>query len=360
MSTHEMDNEAVSHEARDLQISICISTYQRPEGLRRLLDGLDRLTFTQISPPAIEVIVVDNDASRSANEFCENRKHSFKWSLKYDHELQQGVSYTRNRTIANTSEDSDFIVIIDDDEVPVAEWLEELLLTQQQYNADVVSGPVLAHFEGDNVPQWIEQGKFFEPHRYPTGQPINVAFTNNVLIRSSILKGLEQVFDERLAIKGAEDTYLFMRLRKDGYHIVWSDEAIVYEWIPQSRTNLKWLLQRGYWGWSSYSLFEKELYPSLYLQTLRFIKGCGLIVAGALALIPSAFKGKYKLSQALLNLYRGAGTLSGLLGFQGEWLNAEETSGLLSYILTLRTLVSRAKLWALKLSPLNVKATRGI
>ena len=262
---------------------------------------------------------MDNDASGSAAAFCEQVQLKFKGTLKYDIEPQQGVSYARNRTIANASATSDFIAILDDDEVPSLYWLEELLLTQKNYDADIVSGPVMPHFEEQDVLTWIQKGKFFESRYLPTGYAMDAAFTNNVLVRSSALKSFKQVFDERLAIKGAEDTHLFMRLRKLGCQIVWSNEATVIEWTPSSRTNLRWLLQRAYWGWSSYSMFEKELYPSFKCQFIRSLKGCGLIVGGLLALIPAILGGKHKLIQALLNIYRGLGTLSGLIGFQGNW-----------------------------------------
>ena len=300
-------------------VSICIATYKRPDGLKRLLDGINQLSFNKVERPNIEVIVVDNDASGSAGDFCESIKENFQWSLKYDVEPIQGVTYARNRTIANVSEDSDFIAIIDDDEVPEPNWIEELLLVQEKYQVDIVTGPVNAHFEEPDVPEWIKKGKFFEPKHLPTGHLKQSAFTNNVLIRTEILHQLESVFDKRYAIKGSEDTHLFMRLHKAGNKIAWADEAVVTEWIPKSRTNLKWILERAYWGWSSYSLLERDLYPSAKLQLMRFFKGIALMIIGIILMIPGVLRGKSALAQALLNLYRGAGTFAGLVGLQGDW-----------------------------------------
>lgn len=300
------------------QVSICIVTYQRPLGIERLLEGINQLTFTRLEPPTIEVVVVDNDASGSAREPCKHVETHFKWLLKYDIEPVKGVSYARNRTIRNASDSSDFIAMLDDDEVPIPLWLEELLLTQREYDADVVSGPVFPHFEED-VPDWIKKGGFFIPTPHPTGKVMEKAFTGNVLVRTKLVKQLDEVFDVQLAIKGSEDTHLFMRLHSQGSKIVWTNEAIVKEWIPASRTNLKWLLNRGYWGWSSYSLFEKEIYPSMKIQATRCLKGVGLIIFGLVSVLPAIFQGKHKIASALLNIYRGFGTLSGLLGLQGQW-----------------------------------------
>jgi succinoglycan biosynthesis protein ExoM len=302
-----------------LLISICIATYKRPNGLKRLLDGINQLNFNKIESPNIEVIVVDNDPSGSARELCDKIKDNFNWTLKYDIEPIQGVTHARNRTIANVSNQSNFIAIIDDDEVPNPFWLEELLLVREQYQADIVTGPVNPFFEDENVPEWIEKGKFFEPKHFPTGHQLQVAFTNNVLISSKLLFQLDRVFDEAYAIKGAEDTHLFMRLSKTGAKIVWADRAVVTEWIPSHRTNLQWILERGYWGWSSYSLFERDIYSSVKLQIMRFLKGIFLLFTGIILVIPGILRGKFALAQALLNLYRGVGTLAGLFGFQGDW-----------------------------------------
>ncbi|NJK36305.1 MAG: glycosyltransferase family 2 protein [Oscillatoriales cyanobacterium RM1_1_9] len=300
-------------------VSICIATYKRPDQLKCLLEGLNRLTFGKIEIPDIELIIVDNDFSGSAQQLCEEFEAKFAGRLRYDIEIEKGVTYARNRTIKNISQDSDFIAIMDDDEVPDPSWLEELLAVQSQYNADIVTGPVIPQFEDKSTPDWVTKGKFFEPLSQATGSPMNVAFTNNVLVRSKILQQLDPVFDNRLASKAAEDTHLFMRLYKSGYRIVWANEAIVREWIPESRTNVKWLMERAYWGWSSYSLFERELYPSVKVQAVRLIKGCGLIAVGILRSVPAMLQGKHSFVQELLNIYRGLGTLSGVFGIQGKW-----------------------------------------
>ncbi len=295
-------------------VSVCIITYQRPEGLRRLITSLNQLTFRKMKVPHIEVVVIDNDSAGSAVQFCQQIKSEFKWFLKTGIEPKRGISYARNRAIATADQNADFIAMIDDDEVPEPQWLEQLLLVQQEYNADVVAGPVVPHFQND-IPNWAKQGKFFHLERYPTGTEIDVAYSGNVLIRNQVLQKLDKVFDERFALTGGEDSHLFMRLYRAGYKLVWADEAIAHEWIPNSRINVPWVLRRGYRTWSSHSLIERELYPSMKVQTLRIIKGTGLIIIGLFLLIPFLLlKGYHGFIQALLYIYRGSGTFAGLLG----------------------------------------------
>ena len=303
-------------------ISICIATYKRPKRLRLLLEGLNKLNFKKIETPKIEVIVVDNDTVGVANRICQEIKSEFFWDLKTGVEPERGITYARNKTIAMASPNADFIAILDDDEIPEPSWLEELVLAQRQYSSDVVTGPVIPRFENREVADWIVRGKFFEPPRYPTGKIRPVAYTNNVLIKANILKSLDPVFDNRFAILGGSDCYLFLNLHKAGYKIIWADEAIVYDNIPSSRTNLKWILFRGYREPSSYSSAEKELYPSFFVQFVRILKGFALIGIGIVRLVPSLLTEKAAIVNSLVYICRGLGTLGGLVGvFYQEYKN---------------------------------------
>jgi len=303
-----------------MKVSICIPTRDREDPLERLLRSLQELEFGELPEPSVELVVVDNSPSGSARGVCERWGAGGRWPLRYDIEPVPGVTPARNRAVRNVAPDTDFIAMIDDDEIPERGWLENLLLTQQEFAADVVTGPVFPAFEEmDASLRWVEKGRFFAPPRHPTGAVLEKGFTGNILVRASLLRSLPAPFDDRFALKGAEDTHLFMRLRQLGTRIVWSDEAIARESVPRSRMNLKWILARNFWGWSSQALLEREVRGSPTVVVARVSKGLALAALGLVQLPPSLVLGRHRLYRALVHLTRGVGTLSGVLGFQSHW-----------------------------------------
>ncbi|MEO0687167.1 MAG: glycosyltransferase, partial [Cyanobacteria bacterium J06649_11] len=266
------------------KVSVCAATYKRPNTLQKLLESLNTLEFNRIPTPEIEIIIVDNDSAGSAQSTIEAIRPAFQWPLKYFVEANQGVTYARNRCIMETAIDSDFIAMLDDDETATPQWLEELLLIQQEFDADIVAGPVLAVFnQNQEVPDWIKTGGFHSYPRHTTGQEMETAFTGNVMFSNCLTKELDKdrsLFDHRFAQNGAEDAYLFSCLKKQGYKIIWADDAILYEPVTEKRLSLNWILKRGFWSWSVHSLIESELNPSFKTQSIRMIKGLGLICIG--------------------------------------------------------------------------------
>lgn len=296
-----------------MRVAVCIITCQRPEGLKRLLNGLNQLNFHHCKTPKLEIIVVDNDPNGSACKLCQQISPQIKWAIKYYIEPHRGIPFARNTAIACAGEDWEFLAFIDDDEVPQPSWLDELLRAQSLYNADVVSGPVLPYFS-QSVPDWIIKGKFFERSRYSTGHILSGAATNNVLICLKVLQKMKPCFDESLALSGGSDWHFFRRVYAAGYKIVWANNALVDEWIPSSRANLVWLLKRGYRLGITESFCEVDLNPSLAMRAICIFKGIRRIIKGTLFIPLSFIWGKHKFLRNLQYIYHSAGMLVGITG----------------------------------------------
>ncbi|MEK3646558.1 glycosyltransferase family 2 protein [Aeribacillus sp. FSL M8-0235] len=300
-----------------MNIAICVITYKRPKSLEQLILGLDKMRFTKNSIPNIKVVVVDNDTEASSKKLCQELNKIIKWEIIYDIESKRGIPFARNKAVNIIKDYADQVVFIDDDEIPSPQWLDELLYTQKRFNADVVTGPVLPEFR-ENVPSWILKGGFFERFRYSTGTRLDYAATNNVIIKMDVFKSMDKHFNERYALTGGSDTEFFMRVNQSGFKIIWSDEAIVTEIVPNSRANLRWILQRAYRLGNTIARCEVDVISSKKVLIIRFLKAFIRLVQGLVFLPFSVFFGKHKIVKNLRYIWRSIGIFNGLLGIKYE------------------------------------------
>jgi GT2 family glycosyltransferase len=282
----------------------------------RLLGALQELRFPD-EPPALRVLVVDNDPEESAREVCEDARSWLSAPLVYIVEKRRGIPQARNAALAASLAHSDFLAFADDDEVPEPDWLAELLRVQHARNADAVAGPVLPRFE-PGAARWLTRGGLFERPRHATGARIDYAYTCNVLVRTAALAQMDALFDERLALTGSSDWEFFERFAASGRRIVWADTAIAHEWVPASRTSVRWLLARGFRVGCSTVRIERQRVPRARSVAWLLANGCWCILKGALLLAPAALRGRAALVRVLRLVWYGAGRLYGLGGYSYE------------------------------------------
>ncbi len=309
-----MTGESASADRRTgPSVAICAITYRRPEWLERLLTGLFCLEFTSVQP-MVKIVIVENEAAGPGKDVSDRLRARSPFPLEFAPEPRRGIPYARNTALELAGE-VDFYAILDDDESPDPKWLEELLVAQARYGVDLVSGPVLPVFE-QPPPRWIETGRFYLRKRHATGTRVRPVGTNNVLIRRGVVQSLAGPFDERFALTGSSDTHLFKRLERAGCSSVWADEAIVYETIPASRANARWLLRRAYRTGTGFAAITLDLksarWPRLYVAYL----GLKHLVRGFLGAVPGIFLGRAFLVAQGMIVYRGWGMLAGLSGRQ--------------------------------------------
>lgn len=293
-------------------VAVCVITFRRPKLLARLLTVLASLTFHKAPEPDVKIIVVDNDPDGAGREICDAHRATLRWPLVYAIEPRRGIPAARNRCIELAGPETRWIAFIDDDEWPESQWLDELLDTQRRFDADVVAGPVLGTLSSDS-PEWIREGRFFQPLRRATGRAIDKFGTGNVLLRHETLRTVG-LFEERMALAGGSDTQLAMRLQAEGCRMVWSDEAVAYEQVPPTRMSAAWLLQRAYREGNTISLCERSLLAGSTARAMRAAKGLGRIVRGLGRMPVSVVRGRAGVVASLREVCRGAGMLTGLMG----------------------------------------------
>jgi glycosyltransferase involved in cell wall biosynthesis len=295
----------------EFEIAVCVITYRRPERLKSLIISLSKIRFTKIAEPSWKLIIVDNDPTQSAREIVMPFIRNFPVPIIYDVEPTRGISSARNKAI-DVAGNVEWIVFIDDDQVALPCWLEELILCQRNYDANVVAGPVLPVYE-DGCPDWVKKSGYFSRKRRKTGSVIPYAGTGNLMIQREIFDEIR--FETSLNLTGTEDTLFSMRLREKNIKIIWCDEAISYEVVPSSRANLAYILKREYHKGNAYSLVQMIIRPSIFTFSHRLAKGLGNVIVGCIFTLPLwVFEGRAGLAKALWRVARGLGSITGALG----------------------------------------------
>jgi hypothetical protein len=211
--------------------------------------------------------------------------------------------------------EADWLVFIDDDEIPEPSWLDELLYVQRHWDADVVGGPVVPKFQAP-PPQWIVRGDFFTLPRYPTGTRLDRAYTGNVLVSTRIFREIPDLFDERLGLSGGEDIHFFRRVARRGYRIIWADQAIAHDVIPPSRMTGGWLIRRAYRTGNLWAVCDRDLDGSPALIARHTARSIARIVRGVLLAAPSILFGRHRALKAARSAALGAGYLAGVTGIR--------------------------------------------
>jgi succinoglycan biosynthesis protein ExoM len=255
---------------------------------------------------------VDNDELASAEKVCDSV--TVPWPVKYVVEPRRGITHVRNRAIVEAGS-VDFIAFIDDDEVPCAHWLDELLWTQAEFIADVVSGPVLPRYAPD-VADWVRSGGFFDGRVSATGTTRRACATNNVLVGTHVFSRVPR-FDHAFALSGAEDTHFFLRVGQAGHKIVWSQEAVVFEAVSAERGTVAWFLRREYQTGNGWVFSEAGVDNRLRSWVVRFFKACGhIVIASATAIWRSVLLDWAGVVRSLQRVSLGAGMLAALSGYR--------------------------------------------
>ena len=138
----------------DHHITVCVCTYRRPELLRSLLVAVT--TQETHSLFDYSVVVVDNDISQSGRQVVQEIAKGGGIEIAYHVEPRRNIALARNKALAHVS--GGFVVFIDDDEVPVSDWLAKLLKTCLETGVDGVLGPVVPRYQIE-PPGWVRKSR---------------------------------------------------------------------------------------------------------------------------------------------------------------------------------------------------------
>jgi succinoglycan biosynthesis protein ExoM len=290
-------------------VCLCIPTFRRPDGLRKLLSHVAQLSYAG----KLDVIVVDNDAeTRSGAAVVEQSATTFRFPLTCIVEPNRGHTYAYNRAFGaacRTTPSPDYVAVLDDDEFPDPNWLTEMIRVALEYRVDIVGGPVFPVF--DRPDHWLAQSGFYAPVRHDTGPVPIVHGAGNMLIRRSVLEQyLDEPFLHAFAFTGGSDYDFFWRCRIDGRSFAWADKAEVFETTPPARTTIGYLLRRKFRNGSEATRLERKFLGRLAGAVRGWYIGLGLLGLGLLSLPVAALRGRRAMMSSLIRTARGAGRIA--------------------------------------------------
>ena len=146
-----------------LAVSICTS--DRAALLARVLHAIERIEFGELATDQVDLIVVDNRPDGQARSVCEQAAAKLPIAMHFVEEGRQGISFARNRAVAEAiARGADFVAFLDDDDVPSSDWLDRLVRRQRETEADLVFG--FWRLPGElQLPAWLHGTRYFRPPR---------------------------------------------------------------------------------------------------------------------------------------------------------------------------------------------------
>jgi GT2 family glycosyltransferase len=265
-----MDNQA----KKEVVISIVVCTYNRCDCI---LDALNSLLGQTLSYSHFETLLINNNSTDTTEELCRDfALHADDFNYRYFVEKQQGLSYARNRGIAEAL--SGIIVFMDDDAIAEPDYLEKLLVFFDRIpDAAACGGRIYPRFESKR-PRWMshflvpltssinlgDKVKLFSSRQFPIGA--------NMAVRKKMFD-CYGVFNPNLGRKGnsmdgAEEKDLFYRMITAKEKIYYVPDAIVHHYVPDKRLTFDFFKRQAVGIGKSERIRSQNISTKEYLKSI--------------------------------------------------------------------------------------------
>jgi glycosyltransferase involved in cell wall biosynthesis len=200
-----------------MRATIQLCTYNRAALLERVLEAC----FDQTVPEAAyEVVLVDDGSTDATSEVIELARRRASCAFTVVRQTNGGLARARNAGIARSS--GERIILIDDDVLPLPNFVQEHLRAASMRPAWIVRGGAIEVERFDDLPPPIWSIKNYSG---------NFFWTTNVSVPLATLRAIGG-FDESFSEYGWEDIDVGMRLRAAGVKAVFNAAALVYHFKP--------------------------------------------------------------------------------------------------------------------------------
>lgn len=255
-------------------VAVCIATFQRPDGLLKLLEALAALEWDG----ELTTIVIDNDAqAKQGLEVAHRLADTFPWELVALIEPQPGIPFPRNAAIAaGLDRGAELLAFIDDDEWPAPDWLQALYSGLED-GAQLAGGPQVPVFPASATRRQRSTSYYGHDQDVPSGVSCQLESSGNFMVSAAALAPHGPPwFDPRYARASGADHDLFRRLERAGAEMRWVPSAGVFEDVPQHRLDDEWLRRRVVEIHNGRVRIDREHKPGLVDGVVRAAKTLAL------------------------------------------------------------------------------------
>ena len=236
-----------------VRLSLIIASYNRSASL---LSALRSVVEQSAHYEEWECVVVNNNSTDdTAERVAEFIAQHPKCNIRLVNELNQGLSFARNRGISES--EGEYIAIIDDDERIAPDFISAYIsLFDSVPDAVAAGGPIIAEYPTGR-PRWmshfterpIANTMYFgsRVREFPAGR---IPGGGNMALRRSAIRRYG-VFDTALgyvgeSLVGGEESDLFERLRIAEAKYYYVPEAVMYHIIPAEKLTSDYFKRLSY------------------------------------------------------------------------------------------------------------------
>jgi succinoglycan biosynthesis protein ExoM len=280
----------------------------------------------------IHILVVDNDATPSAEDVVRRVSSNCPFPIHYHHEPRRGIPMARNRVLEEAlALDAEWLAFIDDDQTAWPTWLERHLAVASRDKADAVQPRVIINFP-EPAPFWcIPKAQDLEkdaPDGPLESRRRKTVATNGVIMSTRLIRadGMGLRFNERLALSGGEDGEFFETAGRLGAHLVTSRLPVVTEEThPARHSYLRYSLRGFSYGGSFVTRYRLQhgLWAAVKrysaVSALRALRGVGQLLISPVFVPLAMNRFKFTALEGGRNIFFAAGTIGGLFSLQYEW-----------------------------------------
>lgn len=256
-----------------MKLSIILCTYNRDKYIYNVLKSIAENDFAHNK---YEIVLVNNNSTDNTESECQRFQQDFPdIQFNYCVELNQGLSYARNRGIQESQ--GDILVYVDDDALVNKEYLQTYA-TFFENNPDIAAagGPIIPKYE-TSEPSWMSHytrqlvtGKLylgdkereFPKKAFPGGG--NAAYRKSVFDKIGLFN--VELGRKGNSLIGAEEKDLFDKMTTIGIRFFYLPTAILYHIIPEKK------LTQDYFNRLTYSIGVSERYRTLQISKGKYLK----------------------------------------------------------------------------------------